>query len=276
MKFSLVLATVGRVEELRRFLSALKSQNCPNVEVLLVDQNSDERLKPLLTNYSSELNIERIRCAPGLSRARNAALPRLTGGVAAFPDDDCWYPPGLLHRVAQFFSDHPGCAGITGRHMLPTEAPSPGWDRRAGWVTRKNVWRRGISFTIFLRKEVVDSVGDFDERLGAGSPGGEGEETDYLLSALAKGFRIYYDPNLLVFHPNLRRYDVAARKKQYTDAMGLGRLLRKHHYPVPLVSYFFVRPLGGTLFKFVTGRPGEALRHWAMFRGRIAGYRSAF
>lgn len=275
-KFTLVLATVSRTTELDRLLRALKAQTYQGSSVILVDQNQDNRLDPILALYNGSLSIQRLRSTRGLSRARNVALPQITGDIVGFPDDDCWYPPDLLARVAGFFSEHPECGGLTGRHCLPDGVLSPGWDRQAGWLTKRNVWKRAISFTIFLRRTIVEAVGRFDEGLGAGTAGGEGEETDFLLSALEQGFRIYYNPNLFVFHANLRKFDGAARRKQYTDAMGLGRVLRKHRYPVPLVSYFFIRPLAGIVLKLVTGRTKEALRQWAMFRGRLVGYASTF
>src|SRR3954449_10523543 len=46
-------------------------------------------------------------------------------------------------------------------------------------LTRENLWNRAISFTIFLKREVVERVGAFDERLGL--PSSSGEEIDYLI-----------------------------------------------------------------------------------------------
>lgn len=274
MKFSLVLATVGRFEELKRFLESLGEQREAAFELIVVDQNSDDRLVPLLESYTAQFPLTHLRSERGLSRARNIGLKHITGDIVAFPDDDCWYAPDVCIRVSEFFLRHPNCDGLTGRHALPSGKPSAGWDQRAGWLSMKNVWRRAISFSIFLRKRVVHEVAGFDETLGAGSSGGEGEETDYLLSALRKGLRLYYEPSVLVFHPNLRRYDSQARRKQYSDALGFGRVLRKHNYPLALVLYFMIRPVAGALLKLAIGRPSEALRHWAMFRGRIAGYKS--
>ena len=53
-------------------------------------------------------------------------------------------------------------------------------------LTDDNLWNRAISFTIFLRRDVVEAVGPFDEELGLGSgrPWASGEETDYLIRAV--------------------------------------------------------------------------------------------
>ncbi|HEY4074281.1 MAG TPA: glycosyltransferase family A protein [Herbaspirillum sp.] len=115
MKFSLVLATVGRSEEVARFLASLDAQDYRNFELIVIDQNDDERLAPLLKVYRERFRFLHVRSARGLSRARNVGLRLAGGDVIAFPDDDCWYPLGLLQKVASELNGNPDIDGITGR-----------------------------------------------------------------------------------------------------------------------------------------------------------------
>ena len=102
-----------------------------------------------------------------------------------------------------------------------------------------------ISFTIFLRRALVERVGDFDERLGLGSPEpwASGEEIDYLIRAVRAGARIAYDPSLVVRHA-VREDDARVGAR---DGASVGYLLRKHDYPARVVARMLVRPLGGAL-----------------------------
>jgi glycosyltransferase involved in cell wall biosynthesis len=279
LKFSLILATVGRVAELGRFLRSLAAQSYPDYEPIVVDQNPDDRLAQVLRGYEGQIPLKHIRSEPGLSRARNVGLKFADGDIVAFPDDDCWYPADLLARVARFFEDHPEYDGLTGRLALPTGEPCLGWDDRPGLVTKSNVWRRGMSVAVFLRRRAIAAIGNFDETLGIGSgtPWGSGEETDYLLSTLERGFKIVLEPSILVFHPPLAEgYDRAARRKAYTYGQGMGRVLRKHDYsPFQTWRYFFL-PLRSVVYSFLTGRPRRALLGWAMFQGRLVGYMGDF
>lgn len=73
-QFSLVLATVGRTHEVERLLCSLDRQEGATFELIVVDQNTDERLAPLLEarkNRYPILHIRAERC--GASRARNVA-----------------------------------------------------------------------------------------------------------------------------------------------------------------------------------------------------------
>src|ERR1700687_2188783 len=84
-KFSLVLATVGRTSELERFLMHLNRQSYRKLELILVDQNPDDRLIPLVTTYRECFPVIHCRSAIGLSRARNVGLAHAAGDILAFP-----------------------------------------------------------------------------------------------------------------------------------------------------------------------------------------------
>lgn len=258
MTFDLVVATVGRGEELDRLLESLERQTEEDFRVVIVDQNDDDRVREVLSRHG-RIQTEHLRAPRGLSRARNTALPVLAGDVVAFPDDDCVYPQDLLARVAKRLHADPDLDGLTGR-----ADDSPFWKDDAAHLTRDNLWNRAISFTIFLRRRVVERVGRFDEALGL--PSGSGEETDYLIRALDAGARIDYDPTLVVAH---RQKDVDLREAGARDGASLGYILRKHRYPKRTVTRMFIRPVGGMVLE-----PSRAGFHLATLRGRVRGYRS--
>jgi len=149
-----VVATVDRTEELERLLQSLERQTHPGFRILLVDQNDDDRLSPILARHLA-LNVERLETKRGLSRARNAALPLIDAELVAFPDDDCVYPSDLLERVAARFTADPSLGGITGRPIDEHGGSSRTWPLEAADITRHNLWHRSISFTIFLRAAAV-------------------------------------------------------------------------------------------------------------------------
>ena len=197
------------------------------MRVIVVDQNADERLQEVVGR--SNLSVEHVRAEAGLSRARNAGLELVDADVVAFPDDDCVYPPGLLSRVGELLTADAGLDGVTGRAEDASGASSDSWNQDAAILTDDNLWNRGISFAIFLRRALVERVGDFDERLGLGSPEpwASGEEIDYLIRAVRAGARIAYDPSLVVRHV-VREDDARVGAR---DGASVGYLLRKARLP---------------------------------------------
>ena len=264
--FDLIVATVDRTDELRELFDSLDRQTHRSFRVLVVDQNEDDSIVPLLRDRAFE--TARLRSARGLSRARNAALAAVGADLVAFPDDDCVYPDDLLARVAQRFAAQPELDGLTGRG-----GTTPPWQRDAAILTRDNLWNRAVSYTMFLRVDLISRVGDFDEQLGLGSgfPWSSGEETDYLIRALDAGARIEYDPELLVEHaPNRRELRAIGAR----DGASVGYLLRKHRYPRSVLARMFARPVGGALLAIARRDSQSAHFHVATFRGRLAGYRT--
>jgi GT2 family glycosyltransferase len=273
--FDLVVATVDRVAELERLLESLERQSHEGFRVLVVDQNGDDRLGPLVER-ARPFVLTRLRSERGLSRARNAALAHVEAELVAFPDDDCVLPPDLLGRVAQRFRAQPELGGLTGRAVDAEGRSSPSWSQEPAILTRENLWNRAISFTIFLRAAVVAAVGEFDEQLGLGSNGiwSSGEEIDYLVRALDAGARIAYDPSLAVVHPDRPLTAGALRSIGARDGASVGYILRKHRYPARAVARMLVRPAGGALLSLVRGDRERMRFHLATMRGRLAGYRS--
>ena len=271
--FDLVVATVDRVDELGSLLASLERQTYGEFRVLVADQNEDDRLDRVLARHPG-LAVERLRAPRGLSRARNAALGQVRADLVAFPDDDCVFPDDLLERVARRFAEEPGLGGLTGRAADAEGYSSASWARDAAPLSRRNLWNRAISFTIFLRSPVVRAVGGFDEQLGLGArtASASGEEIDYLIRALDLGERIEYDPELVVVHAKPAFSPKALRAVGARDGASVGYILRKHRYPLRTAARMVVRPAGGVALSVVRNDRARAHFHAATLRGRLRGY----
>jgi GT2 family glycosyltransferase len=270
--FDLVVATIGRVTPLERLLDSLAAQSHRAFRVIVVDQNDDDRLAPALE--ATGLETLHLRAAPGLSRARNEALAHLAADFVAFPDDDCVYPADLLERVAERFGRDPALDGLSVRTAEPGGRSDRGWGATATRLTEANVWNLVASAGVFVRRPLVERTGPFDERLGLGSPESwsSGEETDFVIRALAAGARIEYDPGLVVEHDVAAHEGAGLRERGLREGASVGYLLRKHGYPARTVARMAVRPLGGALLSLLRSNTDQARFHLATLRGRIAGY----
>jgi len=282
MRFSLVLATVDRVEEVERLLVSLQAQTHRDFELIVVDQNLDTRLKQVLEPYHDNFSILHLHVPQerGASKARNVGLKHVTGNAVTCPDDDCWYPPRLLEQVAAFLNEHADVDGVSGRIES-----DPSWLERpsrigasSGYFIRSQLQALKVPgmVSLFLRTPVVEAVGAFDETLGpgAGTPWGSGEDTDYHMRILKAGFALYSNRDIVVFHPEVQAYYAGGQDlgRSYRYGAGRTRVWRRHHLPLWYFIYEVSRSWGGVVLSLMQGRGYKAHWHWGAFRGKLRGW----
>jgi glycosyltransferase involved in cell wall biosynthesis len=270
---SLVVATWNRVAELERLLASLDAQTYKDFELILVDQNPDDRLIHLLRRHPV-LNVRHLRSQLGVSRARNVGLRAAQGDIISTPDDDCWYPDDLLAAVTRWFEMHPDTDALfTGMRTADHKLIAPKWAPGPCFCTKKNVLGCVAGVTGFLRRKVVSSVGFFNENIGpgGGSRYGSGEDLDYFIRPLELGFRLRYEPSLTVFHPELQSIE-RLRLKAYPYALGFGFVLRAHGYSWRDLSAALVRSFAGAAISLSRGDLERTHMYLLRAAGQLQGY----
>ncbi len=274
-RFSLVVATLGRAAELRLLFHSLQAQDYTNFEVIVVDQNADDRLVPIIDAFTPTMLIRHIR-APvrNSSCARNAGLPYCSGDITAFPDDDCIYPPNVLSAVDRAFTADPELGILTGPASTPAGKLGSGrWAPSRTSIGMNNAFTTVICFNMFLRRDILVRAGGFDEVLGVGADFGSCEENDLVVRSVLAGAKAVYDPALRVMHPD-KRMTPTAVARAFRYGTGVGYVLRKHQFSVWAVATFLIRPLGGALVSLLRLRPAQAAYYWQTLLGRVYGWRA--
>ena len=277
------MATVDRTEEVQRFLTHLDAQVYRHFELIIVDQNPDNRLAPVLEPYQERFRIVHLRSERGLSLARNVGLHHVQGDVVAFPDDDCWYPPGFFENLASFLNEHPEIDGISGRALTDAGSHFVISQRFAspGFLSLKPLTRGRWpgSVGIFVRTRVVERVGKFDEKLGlgAGTLWGCGEDWDYVFRALEEGFKLYYNPDIVIFHPPSNSINHhGAFEHAYRQGAGTAHVLKSHRFPFWFFAVLQAYSLGVVIPRsLMRGRWSGTRSHWNHFRGMLRGWFSS-
>ncbi len=244
---SLVLATYNRSAELEPMLDSLLSQINRDFELIVVDQNKDDRIIPLLEPLrEAGISVRHLRQEqPNLSAARNLGLSQARGEFVAFPDDDCWYELPVLERVRESFTDGRGLDGVIGRWVeLDPEAARPAED------VSLEAWRRfkggdATSFVLFFRTGAVRDLGGFNETFGTGRWFGCGEETDLVMRLLADGLQISYRPDIHIhhFHAPTQELSAGQCRRNRSYGRGTGAVLAKHKLPLWVIGRGLVGPL---------------------------------
>lgn len=270
-KISLIVATVNRTAELGPMFRSLAEQTQKDFEVIVVDQNTDDRLQPFLEQAREfGLDLTHLKNHPAnLSVARNIGLKAARGELIGFPDDDCWYEPDLLEQVTNRFAATDRPAGVSARWM---EESDPAVGSASLTWERSRVFRDipVTSFTLFFRRELFDLIGDFDPRLGIGLWFGSAEETDFVLRALRSGALLAYEPAARVHHPvRPPQKNAQALLAARYRARGTGALWAKHKLPAWVVMRGLVAPV---LRPLVRGSFGADMAHgYSEMLGRLDG-----
>jgi glycosyltransferase involved in cell wall biosynthesis len=263
--------TIGRTSEIEYFLSSLISQTYKNFEVIIIDQNKNSHLVPIIEKYNDKLEIIYIKSSvPGLSVNRNRGIKLSNGKILCFPDDDCSYPPNILGDVAFFFTNNPDfqiyscCVKDSKKNKRFPMATTD------SLLNQYNFFNKTISIGIFIKPKSVTDV-SFDERLGAGSQFGSAEESDLISKLLCINYKGKYFANKYVYHeypsliPNLNRY--------YTYALGYGAFIKKEI--ITRKKYRFIFPFlfnlaGRMLFAIIPWKKRKFI--WMSLKGQIQGF----
>jgi len=275
---SLILASVGRTDELPRFFASVEAAGGGECECIVVDQNPDDRLLPVLAAWKDRISITHLRSTPGLSHARNVGLAAATGDVLAFPDDDCTYSPHLLDEVKSFFADNPEYALLSVGVRDETGTPSGNrWILERCDLATANLFRTSVGMALFIRRDRMRGLFEFDESLGvgAGTRFASGEDTDYVFRLLQAGMKGRFDRRLTIYHP---RHDMlsggANAARAYNYGCGMGRVIRKQA-KLPLLLAFVGFDLMRTIYSLMRGRPEPAKLCAVHGRGIFSGYMAA-
>ena len=276
LKFSLVVATKGRTLELAQLLRSIDRQVYGAFEVIVIDQNDDERLDEIIKASNSRDKIRRVKCSPGLSRAKNVGLRMAVGDVVAFPDDDCWYQPRLLSDIAVYFAQYQmlDILSITSRDANGRLSGNR-WPLSPCEITQLNVFRTSVSYSYFVRLPRLKRQIYFDEKLGLASGSGyeASEDTDFVIEAMKIGARARFDKTLYVGHPrkDVRKGNISP-KRFYSYGVGMGYVQRKHGLLLLFVLFVGYDLVRAALAK-AAGKAAWADLWYAHGRGLIAGYR---
>jgi hypothetical protein len=185
----------GRTDELMRLLHSISQQVQDDgvrvVHYVLLQRADPQAPVPKTDWVQHDLRFLSMPGRVSLSRARNLMLHQVEiDGVLnsarwlAFPDDDAWYPPGLIRRMTTLFLSAPHVGMATCQYASTPKTIATTNSGAFEILTRSAEFVRTVSSnTLFLRADIARSVGFFDERLGVGAPINGGEDLDFALRA---------------------------------------------------------------------------------------------
>lgn len=284
IRVSLLVCTRDRGASLDRTLTSITraAAEFGAIEVVVVDNGSSDDTPIRLAAWRSRQGfpvtiVDEPRA--GLARARNAGLARVRGDIVAMTDDDCVLDAGFFAMLVARFAESSAPVVIGGRILLgdPDDLPVTIKLEDHGMEASRERFPNGfvMGANLAFTRDVVDRIGLFDERFGAGGRFRAAEDTDFVFRALGHDIPVRYDPYFVVAHHHGRRSADTLRQLLAGYAFGDGALYAKHLFDGSRIA----RAIWGDVWSAVAelgggDRPFPSVRFFHTFRliGIVRGF----
>jgi glycosyltransferase involved in cell wall biosynthesis len=156
------------------------------VEVIVADDGSTDRTAAIAREFGARVVHINAR---HIAAARNAGARAARGDLLVFVDADTVVPRDVLHAAVNAY----GAGAAGGGAGVRQDTDDPKWGQVAlsitSWIMRKARWAAGCF--VFVRRDVFERVGGFDERYFA-------SEEIHLSRAVKKHGRFVILPNKVI------------------------------------------------------------------------------
>ncbi len=246
MNISILICTYNRSHAIRDSLKSIGTalQNVPNLktELIIIDNNSTDDTSATIKSWiennkeiKAKLLLEKKQ---GLSHARNCGLRNSTGDLVIFTDDDCRMTPNYIEKAYAMHKKDKKPVFRGGNVQLGDPKDFPVSIRTGTQLIEckleENTARHQhmgallMGCNMIIPREIINNIGDFDTRLGAGTNLFGAEDTDYYYRAYLAGYVVQYVPGLSIIHYHGRKTmtDVHDIKRGYL--IGTGALYTKY------------------------------------------------
>ncbi|PAU93042.1 hypothetical protein CK503_14070 [Aliifodinibius salipaludis] len=164
---SAIVTTHNRADLLPRALDSVAVQSYENIELVVVDDGSDDPFRSIVAKYEDILPVRYLRNeqAHGACRARNQGIEAASGiFVAGLDDDDAWTEDRIEKLVKAYDDDF---AFVTSDVQMMYEKGAPVWGKPKVISLEKLLYSNYVGNQGLIKKERLLKVGGFDESLDA-------------------------------------------------------------------------------------------------------------
>jgi cellulose synthase/poly-beta-1,6-N-acetylglucosamine synthase-like glycosyltransferase len=226
---SVIVPTYRRPESLARTLDALSAQTRQPDEVLVVTRLEDSESQQTVERHGANSLRIIFSEAPGQVRAINAGLRKSTGSIVALTDDDAAPREDWIAALLARFASDARIGAVGGRdHVHEHGTTVEGRATIVGRVSGLGRLRGNHHFeselqdvdflkgaNMAFRREALDW---FDERLrGLGAE--VCNDMQATLGVKRRGYRVIWDPAVVVEHYPAERHDHDARSSKTQAAL---------------------------------------------------------
>jgi glycosyltransferase involved in cell wall biosynthesis len=231
---TIVVPTRDRSEHLLRAVCALLAADRDDVEIVVVDQSTDDSTSAALTELDGRANFLYVKSpGTGSALARNLGISKARAEIVGLTDDDCEVSPDWMDELVASFEADDRIAVVFGSVDAAAHDPDAGFIPAHGGSNEslaRNLREMhrvdGMAACMGVRRSAWQALGGFDTALGSGARLRSAAEGDLALRALGEGWFVASNPRLAAVHHGFRTWE-QGRELIFSYWYGTGAMLAK-------------------------------------------------
>lgn len=246
---------MNKSEDLKACIGSVYEQNFNNIEIIVIDNGSSDNSAVMVKTYFPKVTLIESRENLGVAGGRNVgiktAFEKFNFSYLLFLDNDIILEKNFLKHMINSFSLRketgiaaPKClsfqeprliefAGGINVNLFAGKIKNIGNGKPDNAYYSKPQFLKASGGLFMTSKHVLNTVGHFDEKF---NPYGW-EDVDFSMRVRKKGFKIFYNPNAIVYHKG--------GKKARTD-------LIEEYEASKIKNYFYLLKKHATVFHWCT------------------------
>ena len=209
---SVIVPTYNSESTIDICLQSIKNQTYPNIEIIVVDNNSSDNTKKIADMYASKIFSVNMSRSP----ARNYGAKDSKGDYLFFVDSDMELTPRVVEECVDKIQEK-GIGGV----IVPEISVGEGfWSKCKALERSCYIGDRVLEAARFIDKDVFWAIGGYDEDLVAG----EDRDLHYRVANKYKIERI----NNVIMHHEGKLTVVKIMKRCYLYGATIDRYFKKH------------------------------------------------
>jgi len=202
---SVIVNTKNCSEQLDVCLASVKNQNYPNVEIIIVDNNSTDNTKEVARKYTEKVYNK----GPERSTQKNFGMKIAKGEFVLLVDNDQELPENLIEECVKEAEK-----GYDAIHIEDHGIGLTFWSRANAFEKAIHFNDRKVTFPRFVNRQKILEIGGFDEKLVFN------EDIDLHMRMEERGFRIGHADVLFNHYEGYSLFDIIKKSFYYGSTAG--------------------------------------------------------
>jgi len=163
---SAIIPTHNRADLLERAIESVLDQTWENLELVIVDDASDDKTPQFLKSLSDQhknLKVIRNQESKGAAASRNIAIQNAKGDFIAGLDDDDFWRPNRIELLMEEFQD--GYSAVTSNDRMDFGEKEIVWKKKPVITLHDLLYYNQVGNQVLTKKEYLQQIGGYDETL---------------------------------------------------------------------------------------------------------------